>query len=50
MQEIQDKQQFKLPLIDPPFNYSGNKHKLLTQLFPHFDYSKKTLIIKNIYK
>jgi site-specific DNA-adenine methylase len=40
----QDKPQFKLPLIDPPFNYSGNKHKLLTQLFPHFDYSKNTLV------
>jgi len=36
--------QYKLPLINPPFNYSGSKFKLLSQLFPHFDYSKNTLV------
>lgn len=36
--------QYKLPLINPPFNYSGSKFKLLSQLFPHFDYSKEILV------
>lgn len=30
--------------INPPFNYTGSKYKLLDQLLPLFDYSKKTFI------
>lgn len=30
--------------INPPFNYSTSKHKLLDQLIPNFDYKKKTFI------
>jgi len=27
-------------MIETPFNYTGSKHKLLTQLLPEFDYTK----------
>lgn len=30
--------------IEPPFNYTGSKYKLLNQLLPEFDYSKNTFI------
>ena len=31
-------------LINPPFNFTRSKYKLLPQLLPHFDYSKSTLV------
>ena len=30
--------------IEPPFNYSGSKYKMLDQLIPMFDYNKKTFV------
>lgn len=30
--------------INPPFNYTGNKYKLLDQLLPMFDYNKPSFI------
>ncbi len=30
--------------INPPFNFTGSKFKLLPQLLPHFDYSKSNFI------
>jgi site-specific DNA-adenine methylase len=30
--------------IETPFNYTGSKYKLLSQLLPNFDYSKKYFI------
>lgn len=31
-------------MINTPFNYTGNKFKLLDQILPHMDYSKKYFI------
>ena len=31
-------------MIETPFNYTGSKFKLLSQLLPVFDYSKSTFI------
>lgn len=30
--------------IEPPFNYSGSKYKMLDQLIPMIDYNKKTFV------
>jgi len=30
--------------INPPFNYTGSKYKLLPQILPEFDYSKKLMV------
>ena len=31
-------------LVQPPFNYTGSKYRLLPQLMPMFDYSRPTLV------
>jgi DNA adenine methylase Dam len=31
-------------LVQPPFNYTGSKYRLLPQLMPMFDYSRHTLV------
>ena len=31
-------------LIEPPFNYTGSKYKLLPQILPLFDYSRRTFV------
>ncbi len=31
-------------LVQPPFNYTGSKYRLLPQLMPVFDYSRPTLV------
>jgi len=33
-----------MELVNPPFCYTGSKFKLLPQILPHFDYTKKTFI------
>ena len=33
-----------MELVNTPFNYTGSKFKLLPQLLPHFDYTKKTFV------
>ena len=36
--------------IETPFNYTGSKHRILDQILPLFDYSKRNFVDRAIIK